>query len=114
MAGIFSCKSSIPKHHDQSPSVQKRFLADTKALILAHEEVGNPFDKEIVMLETKEVLSDEMAHSIMRAQEVRKKQHSAFAKERLESQVVSFHDPIKVNKIPLPSNRHKKHKNKVC
>ena len=35
-------------------------------------------------------------------------------KERLESQVVSFHDPInmiKMNKIPLPSglNRHKQH-----
>ena len=46
VAGIFSCKSSIPKHLDQSTSVQKRFLADTKALILAFEEVGNPFDED--------------------------------------------------------------------
>ena len=66
-AGIFSCKS-----------VQKRFLADTNALISAFEEVGNPFDEvndEVVILDTKEVLSDETAQS-----------------------VVSFHDPIKTNK----------------
>jgi len=34
-AGMTSGKGSIPKHHDQSASVHKRFAADTKALVTA-------------------------------------------------------------------------------
>lgn len=108
-----SSKVLIPKHHDQSPSVQNRFSADTKALVAAFQEAGNPFDEdsdEIIILDTKEVMSDVVPRSIMCAHEEGKKQHSAFVKERLESQAVAFHEPIKMNKIPLPSNRHKKKK----
>ena len=71
--------------------------------------MGNPFDEH----SEEEVLSDEIAQSIACAQEEGKKQHSAFVKKRLERQVVSFHDPIKMNKIPLPSKSHRKH-NKNC
>ena len=114
-AGMPSSKGTIPKHHDQSSSVQKRFAADTKALVAAFQEAGNPFEEdsnEIIILDTKEVLSEEVARSIMCAHEEGKKQHSAFVKERLESQAVAFHEPIKMNKILLPSNRHKKQRSK--
>ena len=114
-AGLSSSKGFIPKHHDQSPSVQKRFAADTKALVAAFQEVGNPFDEdsdEIVILDTKEVMSEDVARSIMCAHEEGRKKHSAFVKERLETQAVAFHEPIKKNKILLPSNRHKKQRNK--
>ena len=113
-AGMPSSKGSIHKHHDQSPSVQKIFTADTKALVVAFQETANPFeehDDEIIILDTKEVLSD-IARSIMCAHEEGKKQHSAFVKEHLESQAVAFHEPIKMNKILLPSNRHKKQRSK--
>ncbi len=110
-AGMPSNKEFIPKHHDQSPSVQKRFAADTKALVAAFQDAGNPFDEdsdEIVILDTKEVMSESVAQSIMCAHVEGKKQHSAFVKERLESITVSFHEPIKMNKILLPSNPYKK------
>ena len=114
-AGMFSSKEHIPKHHDQSPSVQKRFAADTKALVVAFQEAGNPFDEdsdEIIILDTKEVMSEEIARSVMCAHEEGKKLHSAFVKERLESQSVSIHEPIKLKKIPLPGNRQKKQRSK--
>ena len=94
----------------KTPNIQKRFLADTRALISAFGEVGNR-SSEVVILDTKKVLSGEIAQSITCAQEG-KNQLPAFVKERLERQVVPFHDPIKMNKIPLPSNRHRKHKKK--
>ena len=42
-AGILTWKNAVLKHHDQSPSVQQRFVAHTKALIIAFQEAGNPF-----------------------------------------------------------------------
>ena len=48
----------------------------------------------------------------MCAHEQGKIQHSAFVKECLESQRVSFYEPIKMNKIALPINRHTKKRSK--
>ena len=73
-----SSKGSIPKHHDQSPSVQKRFAADTKAFVIAFQEAENPFKEvsdEIIILNTKEVLSEDIARCIMCAHEEGNKQH---------------------------------------
>ena len=50
VVGIFSFKSSIPKHHDQSTSVQKRLLADTKALILAFERWATHLMKTVMKI----------------------------------------------------------------
>ena len=48
-AGMTSGKDPIPKHHDQSASVQNRFAADTKALVTAFQKMGNSFLMKIVM-----------------------------------------------------------------
>ena len=113
--GMCSNKGLIPKHHDQSPSVQKRFAADTKALLAAFQETGNPFaedSNEIIILDTKEVLSTKVARSVMCAHEQGNKQHSDFVTEHLESNSVAFHEPITMNKIPLPSKQPNKTKSK--
>lgn len=68
-AGMPSSKLIIPKHHDQSPSVQNRFAADTKALVAAFQEAGNPFDEDSDEIDTKEVMSEVVARSIMCAHE---------------------------------------------
>ncbi len=50
--------------------------------------MGNPFEEdsdEIIVLDTKEVMPQEVAQSIMRAHEEGKKQHSTFVHERLEN-----------------------------
>ena len=45
-AGMCLRKGLIPKHYNLSPSVQKRFAADTKAPVAAFQELGNPFDED--------------------------------------------------------------------
>ena len=55
-AGMLTRKNAVLKHHDQSPSVQQRFVAHTKALIIAFQEAGNPFDEdshEVVIIDTR-------------------------------------------------------------
>ena len=97
-----SGKGSIPKHHDQSASVQNRFVAETKALVTEFQEMGNPFAEdsdEITILDTKEVMSEEVAQSIMCAHEEGEKQHSAFARKSAWS--------LKLSPSKSPSKRTK-------
>ncbi len=92
--GMTPDKTTILKHHDQSASVQKRFAADTKALVTAFQCMGNPFEEdndEIIVLDTKEVMPQEVAQSIMCAHEEGKKQHSTFVHEHLETSKLSPH-----------------------
>ena len=42
-AGVLTRNNAVLKHHDQSPSVRQRFVAHTKALIIAFQEAGKPF-----------------------------------------------------------------------
>ena len=109
-AGMLTRKNAVLKHHDQSPSVQLRFFAHTKALVIAFQEAGNPFDEdrhEVVIIDTREAMPDHVAPSIMGAHGEGKKQHADFVEHRLQSAAVAFHAPIKINKINLPGNRHK-------
>ena len=103
-------KNAVFKHHVQSPSIQLRFVAYTKALVIAFQEEGNPFDEdshEVVIIDTREVMPNNVARSIMGALGKGKKQHVDFVAHRLQSTAVAFHAPIKINKIHLPGNRHK-------
>ena len=63
-------KNAVLKHHDQSPSVKQRFVAQTKALVIAFQEAGNHLDEnsqEVVIIDTREVMPDHVARSIMGA-----------------------------------------------
>ena len=91
-------------------SGQQRVFAHTKALVIAFQETGYPFDEdshEVVIIDTREDMPDNVARSIMGAHGDRKKQHADFVEHRLHSAAVAFHAPIKMNKINLPGNRHK-------
>ena len=109
-AGMLTRKNAVLKHHDQSPSVQQRVFAHTKALVIAFQEAGNPFEDdshEVVIIDTREVMPDNVARSIMGSHGEGKKQHANFVEHRLQSAAVAFHVPIKMNKINLPGSRHK-------
>ena len=57
-AGMLTRKNAVLKHHDPIPSVQKRFFAHSKPLVIAFQETGNPFDEdshEVVIIDTREV-----------------------------------------------------------
>ena len=106
-------KNAVFKHHVQSPSVQQRFVAHTKALVIVFQEAGNPFDEdshEVVIIDTREVMPDNVARSIMGAHGEGKKQHADVVAHRLQSTAVAFHATNKMNKIHLPGNRHKNRK----
>ena len=56
-AGMLTRKNAVLKHHGLSPSVQQRFFAYTKALVIAFQEAGNPFDEdshEVVIIDASE------------------------------------------------------------
>ena len=56
-AGMLTRKNAVLKHHDPIPSIQLRFFAHTKALVIAFQEAGNPFDEdshEVVIIDTRE------------------------------------------------------------
>ena len=57
-AGMLTRKNAVLKHHGLSPSVQQRFIfAHTKALVIAFQEAGNPFDEdshEVVIIDARE------------------------------------------------------------
>ena len=108
--GMLTRKNAVFKHHVQSPSVQQRFVAHTKALVIAFQEAGNPFDEdshEVFIIDTREVMPNNVASNIMGAHGEGTKQHADFVGHRLQSTAVAFHAPIKMNKIHLPGNRHK-------
>ena len=52
-------------------------------------------------------MPDNVARSIMSAHGDGNKQHADFVARRLQSAVVAFHVPIKMNKTHLTGNRHK-------
>ena len=69
-AGMLTRQNAVLKHHDQSPSVQQRFVAHTKALVISFQETGNPFDEDshkVVIIDTRDVMPDHVARSIMDA-----------------------------------------------
>ena len=56
-AGMLTRKNAVLKHHDPSPTVQQRFFAHTKLLVIAFQEAGNTFDEdshEVVIIDTRE------------------------------------------------------------
>ena len=58
-------------------------------------------------LSTPENMPDNVARNVMGALGEGNKQHADFVAHRLQSTSVSFHAPIKMNKIHLRGNRHK-------
>ena len=93
--GMLTRKNAVFKHHFQSPSVQQRFVAHTKALVIAFQEAGNPFDEdshEVVIIDTREV--NNVARSIMGAFGEGKKQHADVVAHRLVAGIAQACSPL--------------------
>ena len=85
--GMLTRTNAVFQHHVQSPSVQQRFVAHTKPLIIAFQEAGNQFDvdsHEVVIIDTREVMPNNVARNIMSAHGERMKQHADFVAYRLQ------------------------------
>ena len=104
--GILTRKSAVLKPQNQSPIDQQRFVAHTKTPVIAFQEAGNHLDEdshEVVIIDTRGVMPDNVARIIMGAHGEGKKQHGDFVANRLPSTAVAFHAPITMNKINLPT-----------
>ena len=88
-AGISMRNTAVLKHHDQSPSVQH-----TKALAVECQDAGNHFvesSDEVVIIDTRDVMTDNVARIIMSAHEEGQKQRADFVAHRTHSAAVAFH-----------------------
>ena len=91
---MFTRKNAVLEHYDQSPSVQQRFVAHTNALFKAFQESGNPFDEssdEVVIIGTRDVMTDNVALVIMSAHGEGQKQRADFVGHRMHSTAVASH-----------------------
>ena len=103
-------KHSTPKrtdnrHHEQVPSVQKRFATDVKNVCREFEEIGNPFSdtsKDLYSLDKKQIMPDDVKRSVKSAEEVSYNIscHSVFTKTQHHSLIQlrkKQHSPVQLN-----------------
>ena len=91
-------------HHEQTNSVQKKFVQDVRALTAVIEEMGNPFEEEstdLLVLDTQEILGLAAVESVRTAVQMGRDQFHLFEKERLADRSKPLNDVIKRNKLPL-------------
>ena len=92
------------RHHEQTPSVQKRFASHVNIVTDVIEEIGNPFSdtlKDLYALDTKVIMPDSVIHSIRTAEDLGKAQYNAFVQERINGHAIAFSRTIQKNRLPL-------------
>ena len=73
-------------HHDQNESTQKTFDKNVRSLVSVIEELGNLYLEEttdLLVLDTKDIESVSVIHSVQNVQKVGKEALESFVKERL-------------------------------
>ena len=66
------------RHHKQCPGVQTSTMKEVKALAAVIEEMGNPFleqSKDLLMLDTKDILDPSVGESVRSADKLGEKQY---------------------------------------
>uniref|UniRef100_A0A1X7T7W9 Tesmin/TSO1-like CXC domain-containing protein n=1 Tax=Amphimedon queenslandica TaxID=400682 RepID=A0A1X7T7W9_AMPQE len=107
--------SSETLHHDQTKSTQLRFSQHVKSLVEVIEDMENPFleeSKDLLRLDTKDIMDEVVVSSICHAEEKGKEQYHTFVTNRLAHRITPLSDPIKKNKLPLFSRPPTKEKSK--
>ena len=100
-------KQSNRKHHEEARSTQVAFFKDTKSLVTAVEEMGNPFmekSEELYTLDTKDVAAPSVVSTVRKIEDLGKNQFDAYISERLVHRTTPLSEPIKKNKLPLFSS----------
>ena len=93
------------RHHDETPSFQKRFLRNVGRLKCEFEKLGNPFSDtfgdEFLQIFSRDVMSATIIENIRNIETIRMDQYQAFITDRLKGSAKDIDDPIKKNKLPL-------------
>ena len=102
-------KKSSFKHHEEAPGVQASFAKNVKDLVKKFEDFGNPFQeqsKELLTIDTKDVMDRKVVASICTAQELGNKQYQKYISERIASDNLPITDIIPRNSL-LSFRNHK-------
>ena len=92
------------KHHEQIPSVQKKFINNVESLCYEFENAGNPFSEtsnDLYALDTKNIMSDIVKNSVESAENIGKTQFDTFLSERIFENRTPFFNNILKNNFPL-------------
>ena len=74
------------RHHEQIPSTQKKCALNTKTVVKAIEELGNPFaddSTDLATLDTKVIMSEEVVTTIQTAEQLGSTQYQSFIDKRM-------------------------------
>jgi len=99
MEATESKQSTEMRHHEQTASIQKTFVRQVSYLTDVITDMDIPFIKE--SLDTCDIMDEEAAKSVRRAEELGIQQYQASDEERLVNCSKPLNDPIKNNKLQL-------------
>ncbi len=106
-------------HHEESPSLQRRFIADVRKFMEVLRDRGNPFVEtghDLVSIDTNVVMVDEVTKSLCQMGTFGKSLHDDYVQSRVLEASVSISDTIKRNNAYTFANcpdSRSKHSGKV-
>ena len=93
------------RHHEDTPSFQKRFLRNVDNLKCEFQKLGNPFSDtygdELLQICSRDVMNATTIETIRNIETIGMEQYQAFITERLKGSAKDIDDSIKKNKLPL-------------
>ena len=107
-----SDKQPNEKHHEEARSAQVAYFKNTKSLVTAVEELGNPFleeSEELCKLHNKDVASPSVVSTVRSVEDLGKSQFDTYISERLVNLTIPLSEPIKKTNCPclvLHRQRH--------
>ena len=104
------------RHHEQLPSIQKSFTSDLNNTISTFTKLGNPFSedsKDLYVLDTKVIMSDEVVATVRSVENIGKTQFSEFVKKQIINPSANFYDNIMKNTLLLFKSKQKKPTSKL-
>ena len=76
------------RHHEQTKSVQDKFLRDVRSLVITIEEMGNPFmedSMDLLNLNSKAIMPEKIVKDLKSIYSLGKAKYYQFMEERLKS-----------------------------
>ena len=96
--------SEQTKHHEQTPSVKKRFSKNVNDLVSAFQQAGNPFleeSKDLIALDLKNIANQNAVDNMRKVAESGAKQFNEFSNDCLKEKKTSIYEIIKKNKFAI-------------
>ena len=103
----FRGKAVDTEHHEQSDSFQVKFSTQVNELIMAMEEMGNPFIEDtdhLFALDTKDIMSEDVIDTVRGIVQLGQEQYNKFIEERFLKAEKPVSETIPRNKLALFSN----------